>query len=280
MTSIVAGIDYSLLFGGTGSVSSSLLAAAQGTVAGTVAVSTNNPVTALTLAGANETKGIAAEAKDVTVARDIAAFKKGVADAKTIDAALSNPDVLKVFLTANGLGSQVSFTALAKKALLSDPNDPAGLANKLATTNSSWLSVAKTFDFASNGLSTLHNPTVIASITQGYAQVKWDEAQDAQWPGLSNALQFQQQAAAITSVDQILGDPVNRDVVLTALNIPLQIAYQSISAQETAIATKLDISKLQDVHFVQTLAQRYLLNKAQAAPRSTDLTTLAAGIVV
>ncbi|MBV9748969.1 MAG: DUF1217 domain-containing protein, partial [Acetobacteraceae bacterium] len=101
---------------------------------------------------------------------------------------------------------------------------------------------------------------------------------DTQTPGLSSAMQFQTQAASITSVDQILGDPVNRDVVLTALNIPVQIAYQPLEAQEQAVSSRLNVAQLQNPHFVQTLVQQYLLNKAQSSQgtsSSPDLISLA-----
>ena len=52
--------------------------------------------------------------------RDVTAFRNAVANAKDAASLLSNPAVLKVLLTANGLGDQAQYPALAKKALLSD----------------------------------------------------------------------------------------------------------------------------------------------------------------
>jgi Protein of unknown function (DUF1217) len=273
---LVSGMNYSLLLGGSNATTSLL-----GGVPAAGSAPALDPLTALKLAQTNETVDVAKEAKDPVVARDIALFKQGIANAKDITTALQNPNVLKVLLTANGLGDQAGFTALAQKALLSDPSDPNSLANKLNGTNAAWLAAAKTYDFAQNGLAVLQDPKVQATIASGYAEVKWRESLDKANPGLSNAMQFQSQAASITKVDQILGNPVYRDVVLTALNIPLEIAYQSLPAQENAISSKLDITKLQDPHFVQTLTQRYLLNKAQGAldtatSSSPDLLTLAA----
>jgi hypothetical protein len=257
MTGISNGMDYSSLLSGYGSAAGSgLLGALYG------GASAADPLTALKLAQKNETKDVAQEAKDPTVARDVARFKQAIAKAKDIKAALSNPDVLKVLLTANGLGDQASFTALAQKALTSDPSDPKSLVNKLADTR--WKAVAQAFALATKGLAVLRDPKVQATLTNGYAEVLWQQSLDQQTPGLSSAMQFQKQVASITSVDQILGDPVNRDVVLTALNIPLQIAYQTLPAQEKAISSRLDVAKLKDTHFVQALTQRYLLNKAQA----------------
>lgn len=285
MSGIISGMNYSLLFGGNDSSDAADLINTiyNGASGGT---SSTDPLTALQIAEQNKTADIAQKAKDPTVARDIAAFQKGIANAKTIQGALANPDVLKVLLTANNLGGSIGFTALAQKALMSDPSDSSSLANQLDATDSAWLTAVKTYDFAKNGLAELQNPQVQASLANAYAQIQWEQSLDQQTPGLSSAMQFQSQAASITNVDQILGDPVNRDVVLTALNIPLQIAYQDLPGQENAVTSRLDIGQLQNPHFVQALVQQYLLNKAQTATSSsgTDLTTLAvqsgSGIVV
>jgi hypothetical protein len=59
------------------------------------------------LAPANEVKDVAKEAKKPKVARDIAAFQKSVANAKDIQTALKNPNVMKVLLTANNLSKYI-----------------------------------------------------------------------------------------------------------------------------------------------------------------------------
>ncbi len=142
---------------------------------------------------------------------------------------------MQVLLTANGLADQVPYAALAQKTLQSDVNDPKSLVNKL--TDMRWKPVAQTYDFANKGLKVIQDPKVISTIANAYAEVTWRKSLDATTPGLSNALTFRKQASTISSVDQILGDPVLRKVVTTALNIPLQIAFQPLQAQEKAIST-------------------------------------------
>ena len=160
------------------------------------------------------------------MARDVAAFRAGVDNAKDRRTLLANPAVMKVLLTANGLGDQIPYTALAQKALLSDLSDPKALANTLTDTR--WKSAAQTYDFANKGLSVIQDPKVIDTLANAYAEVTWRKSLDATTPGLSNALTFRAQGRTITSVDQILGDPVMRRVVTTALGIPLQIAFQPL----------------------------------------------------
>jgi len=109
----IRGLDLSVLYSGGAS-----------SIAGS-----GNPIQALADAEKNQTKKIAAKAKQPDVQRDLAAFLKGVASAKDVKSLLANPAVQKVLLTANGLADQIGFTALATKALLSKTGDPKSLAS-------------------------------------------------------------------------------------------------------------------------------------------------------
>lgn len=255
----------------------SLLSALYGT--GTASTPIGNgidPATALNNAVKTEAKSVAAVAKQPQVARDLAAFRAAVAKAKSPSDLLSNPTALKVLLTANGLADQAAYPALVKKALLSNTAKPGSLASKLA--NPQYLSTAKTFDFANKGLATLKNPAVLASITNGYAEVQWRKSLDANTPGLSKAIDFRARAATIKTADQVLGDPTFREVVTTALGIPKQIAFQSLGAQEHAITARIDLTKFANPKFVDQFAKRYLVEAATAAAGTTgtgnDITSL------
>jgi hypothetical protein len=233
-----------------------------------------NPLPALQQAETNQTKDIAQEAADPVVSRDVAAFRAAVANAKTPADLLQDPSALKVLLTANGLGDQVQYTALAQKALLSNTADTNSLANTLSNTN--WKSAAQTYDFYNQGLSVIKQPQVLDSIANAYAEVTWRQSLDTTTPGLSNALTFRSEASSITSVDQILGDPVLRDVVTTALGLPLQLAVQPLEAQVKAITSQLDITKFSDPKFTESFIQRYLIAKAASSTSSGSPSSLIA----
>jgi hypothetical protein len=238
---------------------------------------------ALRSAELNQTRDVKVTAAQPEIKRATERFAAAVKSATSVTALLKSPAVMEVLLTANGLGDRISATALARKALTSDLTDPKSLANTLTDTR--WKSVAKTFDFAAKGLAVIQKSEVIAKLQDAYAEVKWRQDLNKKTPGLSNALTFRAEASKITSVYQILGDPVLRDVVTTALSIPKQIAFQTLNAQEKAITTRLDITKLQDPKFVEKFVQRYLLNNASTAKPNTtdDLTTLAnkaSGLVI
>jgi len=265
------------LFGGAGSgVATGILGTLYGLPGAAVGASAGNPITALQNAEANQTQDVALEAQQPQVQRDIAAFRSAVAGASSPADLLNNPTVLKVLMTANGLGDQLPYTALAQKTLLSNVNDSSSLADTLTDTR--WKPVVQSYDFANKGLSVIQNPSVIDTIANGYAEVLWRQSLDAATPGLSNALTFRAEASTISSVDQVLGDPVMRAVVTTALGIPEQIAFQDLGAQEQAITSRLDIKQFQDPKFVESFTQRYLIAAGSASSTGTatpDLITLA-----
>lgn len=267
-----------------GSGSGSLLAALYGFAGQTANPFGQTPAAALATAERNETQDIRMTAAEPAVKRAVNAFTAGVNSAKTVQQLLANPAVMQVLLTANGLADQIPYTALARKALQSNLSDPKSLANTLTDTR--WKQVVTTFAFATKGLSVLQKPDVIRTITNAYAEVIWRKSLDATTPGLANALAFRKEASTITSVDQILGDPVMRAVVTTSLGIPVEIAFQPLQAQEKTISTRLDITKFKDPKFVESFVQRYLLavstNGASMSmtPGMTSLAVQSRGLVV
>ena len=272
MSGYVGNLNSSLLSLYTSSTSSSdsllsILYAAPGS-----STASSDPIAALKSAEASSTQDIAQTAAQPSVARDIATFRTQVANATSAAALLQNPTVLKVLLTANGLADQVQYPVLATKALLSNPDDANGLANKL--DDSSWKATTALYDFANKGLAVLQNPKVIDTLANGYAEVLWRNSLDQTTPGLSEALTFRSQASTITSALQILGDATLRSVVTTALGIPEQIAFQDLDAQQAAISSKVNISRFQDPQFVESFTQQYLLAAQQAASSSNTTPSL------
>ena len=265
------------LYGTSSDTTSTLLDTLYGLGSSSGSSSGTDPVQALQQAEQNQAQDIAMTAAQPAVMGTLAAFAKAVNGATSLDQVLSNPTVMQVLLTANGMSDQIGYTALAKAALTSNPSDSASLVNQLSDTR--WKALAENYNFAGSGLSAIQNASAIAQISQQYAKAVWETNEDQVAPGLSDALYFKANASSVTSVDQILGDPTLRTVVTTALGIPEQIAFQSLTTQEKAIADRLDISKLQDPKFVEQFTQQYLIensaNSSSSSTSSTDLTTLA-----
>ena len=227
-----------------------------------------DPIAALKSAETNQAKNIATQEKDPSTSRDISHFLSVVAKAPDLATLLNDPTARKVFLTANGLGDQTDYVALATKALSSDPSKTGNLASTLSDPR--WLGLAQTYNFAANGLSKLKDSTVLSTITSGYAQVLSNQALDQTTPGLSAALDFRSRANTIKSVDQILGDSNLRKVVTTALGLPEQIAFQPIEAQEQAISSRLDITKFSDPAYVEQFTRRFLISNQSSNTSSSS----------
>lgn len=120
------------------------------------------------------------------------------------------------------------------------------LKNDGDTTSSAW--TAPTY-FADS----------IKTVRDNYVAEKRLDMLDAQMPGLGSAVLFKQVAKDMKNAVDILGSALGREIITTAFNIPKQIAVQSMSAQEKAITTRMNPAKLQDAHFVDQIAQRYLI---------------------
>lgn len=253
------------LFSGSSSagISDSLL----NTIYGTGGFAGSDPVQALQIAQATQGQEIAATQQQPSIARDIAAFDGAVQSATSPAQLLANPTVQKVLLTASGMSDQIGFSALATQALLSNPSDPNALVNQLSDTR--WLTVNQTYNFATQGLSVIQTPSVLSTIASGYAEQTWYQSLNAVTPGLANALSFIQRAPSITSASQILGDMSLLNVVTTALGIPPQIVLQDSAAQQQAITSQLDISRLTDPSYVQGITDQYLIATQQQSGNST-----------
>lgn len=247
----------STLFSASSSSSSLISTLTNG--ASTSTQAQRDPLATLKDAEKNSAKYIAAKAKEPLVKRDLDAFEKAAKNAKSIDEFLKDDAAVKVFLTANGLGDLASFKALVSRTLKSDYLDDKSLAARMGAQRSAWYDTAIAYDFHYSDIKVLRQPESIQKIKDGYAEALWRQSLDATAPGVSSALTFKERASSLTTAYKILGDPVGRDVVTTALGLPPQIAYQPVTSQAALIERRLDISKLKSPAFVDTLVKRYLV---------------------
>ena len=239
-------IDFSVLGGGAGAASASVYGP------GSIHL-------ALAEAEKNEARQLAEARRQPEVKRDLERYAKVVSSAKTLEEVLDDPVARKVFLTANGLSEYADYPGLARKALASDPAAPDALAVRLASVNSGWLSTVRAFDLFRRGVAGLKSDAGLAKVINNYVAEKRLDRLDQQLPGLGTAILFKDVAATFDTAVKILGSRLGREVVTTALQIPRQIAVQSVEAQARAISARLDVAKLQDPAFVDRLVHRYLL---------------------
>jgi hypothetical protein len=214
---------------------------------------------ALANAEKNEAKQLAQVAKDPQVQKDLARYAKVVKNATTLDDVLNDPVARKVFMTANGLKGDIDNIGLARKALNSDPTDSRSTAARMASINGTWLDTVTKWNTKLTGIGALQVSDAVTEISDDYVAEKRLDMLDQQMPGLGSAVLFKDIAKNLEDATDILGSPLGREVITTAFNIPKQIAVQSMVAQEKAITTRMNPAKLQNAHFVDQIAQRYLI---------------------
>lgn len=99
----------------------------------------------------------------------------------------------------------------------------------------------------------------VKEVADFYIAEKRLDMLDQQMPGLGSAVLFKQIAAKLDTPIKILGSALGREVVMTALGLPKQVALQSLQAQEKAITQRMDPAKLKNPHFADQIVQRYLI---------------------
>ncbi len=164
----------------------------------------------------------------------------GVATPITVDAN-NNVSINSLWRDAAGELRTASFQGVLGKNSLSGT-----VTNDGETGSSAWTAPAYFAD-------------ALQTVRENYIAEKRLDMLDAQMPGLGSAVLFKQVAKDMKDAIDILGSALGREVITTAFNIPKQIAVQSMVAQEKAITQRMDPAKLQNDHFVDQIAQRYLI---------------------
>jgi hypothetical protein len=182
-----------------------------------------------------------------------------------------------VLAPALGLPDQAGNAGMVRRALLSDPADPKGLAAQLGAT---WKAAAATLGVYETGLDGLRDPAMVQRLSDAFLKYQYRTGLDEQQAGLSDALYFLESARNAEDVFDVLGDPVLRRVVTTALGLPREIAVQSVETQGRAVTSRLRLEDLQDDRAVRRMAERYLITAATtanaAAGQADPMTTLTA----
>lgn len=209
-----------------------------------------------------EAKGVAQERRDPVTLTALAQFRTALDKAPTIEAALSDPRILKVLAPALGLPDQAGNPGMMRRALLSDPADSSGLAARLGNT---WRAAAQTLGVFETGLDGLRDPAMVQRLSDAFVMYQYRTGLDEQQAGVSDALYFLESARNAKGVFDVLGDPVLRRVVTGALGLPDQLAVQSVESQSRTVSARLNIESLQDGRQVRKLAERYLIAAANRA---------------
>ncbi len=209
-----------------------------------------------------EQRALARLATEPQQRRAMEQFARALERAPDLRAALRDPRVLAVIGTALGIPEAAQQAGLAQRALSANPADPASFLGRLPDRR--WRAAAETLQLHRRGLDGLRDPQVQARLAEGLQRAAWRRELEAANPGLGDAVLFGERAArGISSGFEVLGDPVLRRVVTTALGLPQELAFQSVESQLRAVTARLDLGRLSDPKEATRLVERYMIARAR-----------------
>lgn len=203
--------------------------------------------------------------KDPMIQREVEAFKKLLDKAETPEELLKDPRAIEFILRGLMVTDRIGQDALVRKTLLSDLDDKKSLANRLGDNR--LRQATAMYEFHEKGLAVLKNEEVLEGLIDTYYQQRYEERLAERNPAFPDALYFRRIAndQDLTDPYDILGDPILRRVITTALGLPQEIAIQPVETQARAITSRLDLDKLQNPKFVESFIKRFLTMDTRAA---------------
>lgn len=203
--------------------------------------------------------------KDPMIQREVDSFMKLLDKAETPEELLKDPRALEFILRGLMVTDRIGQDALVRQALLSDIDDKKSLANRLGDNRLRQAAVM--YDFHESGLSVLKSKEVLEGLVDTYYQQRYEERLAERNPAFPDALYFRRIAndQDLSDPYDVLGDPILRRVVTTALGLPMEIAIQPVETQARAITSRLDLDKLSNPKFVESFIKRFLTADTRAA---------------
>jgi len=174
---------------------------------------------------------------------DIAAriddFKKSAKKLESIDDLLKDRRTLEFVLSGFGLESEVNNPGKLRAIIESDPDDINSFANRLSDTRFGELT--KFLDTAEFGVKKLTLSTSQGQLVDKFLTSAFEKEIGQQNPAAREALFFLRRINDVNSTFEILGDAPLRAIVTNALNLPLEIARQSVEKQASLIEARFDL---------------------------------------
>jgi len=204
------------------------------------------------------------------VQRQIDNFKRDIQKINTVDELLQDRRSLEFVLTSFGLESEINNPGKLRAVLRSDPEDINSFANRLNDPRFGELN--KFIGGEAFGLKNLQIPTNQGELIDDYLTNRFEQSLGAQNPAVRDALFFLRRIGDVDNSTQILGDIALRSIVTDALNLPKEIARQSVQKQASLIDSKLDIEALSGTTSDGTERRTKLdiLNEDKATLSKTD----------
>ncbi|WP_431857733.1 DUF1217 domain-containing protein [Azospirillum sp.] len=213
--------------------------------------------------------------KTSNIQKDIDYFKKAVAKAGSVDELFKDYKLLSFLATATNLAGEEQYAGKMRRILTEKVSDSNAVMNRLSDKR--YAQAAETLQLAETGVDTLKQSSTQDALIAAYKQAKFETSIGTENIAVRKARYFEKYiTSATSSVYNILGDAILRDVVTSTLGLPQQIAVQPVETQAAAITSRLDVTKLNDSKYRDAFIKRYLTQYDIANPdtgASTDWRT-------
>ncbi|HEX2116223.1 MAG TPA: DUF1217 domain-containing protein [Alphaproteobacteria bacterium] len=175
------------------------------------------------------------------VEKEIQYFRDKAPKLKSMDDLFKDQRLLRFIASAYSLDDEVQYPARLRKVLESKITDPASLANRMVDPR--YKEMAGELMLGDLGVIVFSTSSTIDKVVNRYIQNEYEKDLGKTNPALREASYFLRKIGSIKDSLSILGDGVLRSVVTFTLDLPPQIAFQSIDKQRSLIDARLDVKK-------------------------------------
>jgi hypothetical protein len=218
----------------------------------------SNPLAAWRQLNENPTRLLDTFADSPQVERKLDYFRENAPKVESLDDLMNDRQLLEVTLTAFGLEDDLNAKGRIRAVIEEDWKSPESLANRLREPR--YGELARFFKFSDFGLDLFQRDANINQLEQRYLRNAMEKEIGNQLPSLRQAAYFARNIDKADDALGILGDRVIRSVVTETLQLPEQIAVQSVDTQARAIESRLDIDAFQEIDALANLSRREIDN--------------------
>jgi hypothetical protein len=176
-----------------------------------------------------------------TVDKEIQYFRDKAPKLKSMDELFKDPRLLRFIASAYSLDEEVQYPARFRKVLESKTTDKDSLANRLVDPR--YAEMSKEMMLGDLGIISLSSTSLIDKVVNRYVTSEYEKDLGKTNPALREASYFLRKIGSVKDSLSILGDGVLRSVVTFTLDLPQQIALQSIAKQRSLIDQRIDVNK-------------------------------------
>lgn len=192
----------------------------------------------------DNTQALAKFEERPAVDKEIQYFKDKAPKLTSMDDLFKDQRLLRFIASAYSLDDEVQYPARLRQILESKVGDQNSLANRMVDPR--YKEMSNDLMLGDLGVSVFDVSSTVDRVVNRYVQNEYEKDLGKTNPALREASYFLRKIGGINDSLSILGDGVLRSVVTYTLDLPQQIAFQSIDKQQSLIDARIDVTKFKN----------------------------------